>query len=320
MRTGGIQKTEIKMEQNTVGKMIRYYRNRLGLSQEIICKGICSVATLSRIEWEERYVDLMTTQTLLERLGIEINCFEMVLDEKDFKLFKLREQIEKDFNGKKYLLVQQNLNRYRKLINEKQVLHQQFCSYMDVKLEFVQGHIDIDLIEKIKAALKYTQKDIDDIGNTELFSLIEFELMFFLKKCEKKEDYEFELQKLIHYSLTHYSYCQMRDVAAPLYMELIMFHQEHNNYIKMINDAEEALLLLQKGSSLKYIADFRFLKAKATYLYVQDLFENEIFNKTIKQKIFDECYMAYCIFEYERNEKKTKEVENFLMECLNVEI
>lgn len=57
------------MEQNTVGKMIRYYRNRLGLSQEIICKGICSVATLSRIEWEERYVDLMTTQTLLERLG-----------------------------------------------------------------------------------------------------------------------------------------------------------------------------------------------------------------------------------------------------------
>ena len=41
------------MEQNTVGKMIRYYRNRLGLSQEIICKGICSVATLSRIEWEE---------------------------------------------------------------------------------------------------------------------------------------------------------------------------------------------------------------------------------------------------------------------------
>lgn len=179
MRTGGIQKTEIKMEQNTVGKMIRYYRNRVGLSQEIICKGICSVATLSRIEWEERYIDLMTTQTLLERLGIEINCFEMVLDEKDFKLFKLREQIEKDFNGKKYLLVQQNLNRYRKLINEKQVLHQQFCSYMDVKLEFVQGHIDIDLKEKIKAALKYTQKDIDDIGNTELFSLIEFELMFF---------------------------------------------------------------------------------------------------------------------------------------------
>ena len=78
------------MEQKTMEVVLKYYREKYHLRQEDICRGICSVTTLSRLEQGSREVDSLLGQTLLGRIGKEVTLFEQ-----DYELWKMREQIEK---------------------------------------------------------------------------------------------------------------------------------------------------------------------------------------------------------------------------------
>ena len=57
------------MEQKTMEVVLKYYREKYNLRQEDICRGICPVTTLSRLEQGNREVDSLLGQTLLGRIG-----------------------------------------------------------------------------------------------------------------------------------------------------------------------------------------------------------------------------------------------------------
>ena len=52
-----------------LGPLIKQKREELGLTQEDLADGICSVPTLSRIENGERLPDKQHSEMLLQRLG-----------------------------------------------------------------------------------------------------------------------------------------------------------------------------------------------------------------------------------------------------------
>ncbi|MBO9130679.1 helix-turn-helix domain-containing protein [Bacillus sp. 165] len=56
----------------SVGKIIYYHRKKQNKTQEQLCKGICSVTHMSKIENNSKEVNLKTLQLLCERLGISI--------------------------------------------------------------------------------------------------------------------------------------------------------------------------------------------------------------------------------------------------------
>lgn len=84
------------MDQRTMELVLKYYRKKYCLSQEEVCDGLCSVATLSRLEQGEREIDSLLGQALLGRLGKEVTLFETILNEEDLGLWKVRTAIEND--------------------------------------------------------------------------------------------------------------------------------------------------------------------------------------------------------------------------------
>ena len=56
------------MKLNTVGIALSYYREKYGLSMTQVCEGICSPATMFRIEEGYREVDSLVSATLLSRI------------------------------------------------------------------------------------------------------------------------------------------------------------------------------------------------------------------------------------------------------------
>ena len=60
------------MEQKMMEVVLKYYREKYHLRQEDICRGICSVTTLSRLEQGSREVDSLLGQTLLGRNAMPV--------------------------------------------------------------------------------------------------------------------------------------------------------------------------------------------------------------------------------------------------------
>ena len=81
------------MNKYKLGEFIRYYRKKQKVSQADLCRNLCSVATMSRIENGETDTPVMMAQTLLERLGLNVNKFELLLDRDDSRYFRRRDEV-----------------------------------------------------------------------------------------------------------------------------------------------------------------------------------------------------------------------------------
>lgn len=70
-----------------MGKSIRIAREKIGLTQEELADGICSVVSLSRIENGNAGVSYSTFQALMSRMGVKLNVSSSFINELDFECF-----------------------------------------------------------------------------------------------------------------------------------------------------------------------------------------------------------------------------------------
>ena len=124
------------MKLNTVGIALSYYREKYGLSMTQVCEGICSPATMFRIEEGYREVDSLVSATLLSRIGKQVLEFELLLNEKDYNLFRLRKDIHRNLEEKNLDTAEKLLQSYQSVMQKKQVLHEQY--YLWGKAELLQ--------------------------------------------------------------------------------------------------------------------------------------------------------------------------------------
>ena len=125
-----------------VGNAILHFREKYQLPQSSVCAGICSTATLSRIETGEREFDSLLSETLLGRLGKAANHFEFVLNDSDYELCRIRYQLEKHISEKQVKEAKELLERYEIIAPKEQILYQQhllFCRAQILKMEGKEG-------------------------------------------------------------------------------------------------------------------------------------------------------------------------------------
>lgn len=120
------------MQINTIGVVLSYYREKYQLPLAEICEGICSATTLFRMEQGYREVDSLVSETLLARIGKQVLEFELLLNEEDYQLFLLRTEMSRRIEEDRYGGIEELLERYRTLMPQKQPVHEQFCSYVEV--------------------------------------------------------------------------------------------------------------------------------------------------------------------------------------------
>lgn len=122
-------------EQNALSAAISYFRQKKNLSLEQVCEGLCSVATLSRIEQGKRSADSLLGTALLERIGKEAEQLELLQNDEDYALWKRRRYIQDLMRQKQYQKIYQELALYRGMKQTTPDLHQQFCLYQEVLIE-----------------------------------------------------------------------------------------------------------------------------------------------------------------------------------------
>lgn len=59
-----------------IGSLIKYYRTKLGMTQNTLAMGICSIPHLSKIENNNKEANSETIRLLLERLNISLHNVE----------------------------------------------------------------------------------------------------------------------------------------------------------------------------------------------------------------------------------------------------
>ncbi len=190
--------SDINKENNELGRFIHTARMAKGYSMEEVCRGICSVPTMARIEKGERKVDYLMIELLLERMDISKEEYEFILDNNDYQEYMEREEIRMLIEQKELEQAEKKLRLYEKRHVKKNLnLHQQFVFLQMGYVEKYKNILEKKEVKKLfHKAISITSpeywKNIEQrkvLSNTELNGLVELiECIDDPEKREKKQE------------------------------------------------------------------------------------------------------------------------------------
>jgi transcriptional regulator with XRE-family HTH domain len=303
------------MENNKIGSAILYFRESYHISQSKLCKGLCSVATLSRIEAGERDVDSLLLETLLERLGRMSNQFELILTEFDYVLYQNREEIKKQIDDKNYNTAYTLLQEYEQIAASKGNVHMQFIVTSKALLNELYGGAVDATIELFMEAISYTVPDfktneIKDyyLSNSELNIIIDvIQRMIAVGMTERAKEI---LVQVLEYLELHNSmeennrlYPKVAIIASRLFLQ----EQDLNRALDMCNKGLEK----NKGSrKMDYLGELSLIKAQTT----EGLLKAQKKWDFLQKECLKIYLQAYYVFDFCEDHTTAEKIKKHLQE------
>ncbi len=309
------------MKQNTLGTILSFYRRKYNFLQVQVCDGICSIATLSRIEKGNNEIDSLVSESLIGRIGKEVTRFEIILNDEDYELWQMREDIKKIIEDGENKKAESLLEVYKNQTLDNHPVHKQFYLFYIAKIKMQSDYRKEELCNILIQALRITKPgfSLEKIKEN-LFNPTEIELILLLIDLEYQEwttsDIEKTLVEMYKYVKKIYSGREKEKYAIKIMMNLLGQEKLLLDDKKIINYADEAINLLSQGRGVKSIAEIHFIKAKAIERYYRNTEKWKYQKKTCKK----ECYMAYVVFEVMNQKDKMNEITSFCEEKLEWQI
>jgi len=306
---------------NTLGQFLQFYREKYNFQQDKVCSGICSLATLSRVENGSKIVDSLVAESLLGRIGKEVLQFELLLNDNDYHLWIMRQEIQKQMNLENYREVETLLAEYRKEMPQKEAVHEQFCLYHEALLKMHKKTSTEEICALLYRALRLTKPEFDG-GDEEklLYNPMEIELITKLihhgYSGWEDRDREKELLRLFDFVERIYSGRQKERTGTEILMELVMWELQAEKYAKVIAHVDKAVNFISQGRGIENIAELHFIKAQALerlYHRMPEWVEQERICK-------EECLMAYYVFDILGQMEEKQEVKQFCEDKLGWQI
>lgn len=168
------------MEVNSIGRLIKQRRENKKISQKLLCEGLCSVQKFSYIESGERVPNVFLLEALLQRLGVSIDEFEVVLYDNEYLGMQFQNRIYDLIDKESVSETEDEIELYYSKLEEKDTLELQFCYQIKAILASIQGNHDMS-IEHLTNALLITHPTHTSVfDNMELLSTIDVENMCML--------------------------------------------------------------------------------------------------------------------------------------------
>lgn len=98
------------IESSKLGELIFFCRKIQKVSQHDLCSGLCSVSTLSRMEHGQIGIPILLAQALLQRLGVDIDRFELLLGNRNINILHSVRSLKMHCAGK--IFCRQNRSLY----------------------------------------------------------------------------------------------------------------------------------------------------------------------------------------------------------------
>ena len=140
----------------TLGGLIRELRTEQKVSQIILCKGLCSKSTLSKIENDTTQPDIALAQALLQRLGIDDKIFSFLGNSHETQLQEIQEKAIHtliSFHDQNISYI----NSMEKLVNDKDLLYKQYIEFK--KFNYIDENLE--KIAQLRKALDITLPNFD---------------------------------------------------------------------------------------------------------------------------------------------------------------
>lgn len=300
------------MNINTVGEILRFYREKYNLNQNDVCAGICSVSTLSKIENGSKEADSLILETLLERIGKEVLQFEMILNDYDYSLWELRRKIEMEIKHNRKESAKQFLHEYETQMPQNNNVHLQYLLYHRLLLDDYSSADE--KCAMANQALEYTCQDID---KAVLYHETEIELIILLvqNKCPEAKDGRERLNKILKVIQNVYTNRRKEAISARILMELTLMEWNDMRYLETIRCADKTIEVISHSREIDYVGEVHFIKAKA----IEKYYHGKDWDKE-EDNCKNECMMSYYTFDIMKNENGKQEVQKFCEEKLKWQI
>ncbi len=145
-------------------------RKGKNVTQEELCRGLCSVSMLTRIEKGDRLPDKLMRDRLLARLGISNDGYEDFLQPDEYVLWKDRQELAKAIQDRDCETAEELLSKYYRAPESKNVVERQFYLTMQAQLMRQRRAGEEELRKIYGEALALTVSDGVGVGRTECLS------------------------------------------------------------------------------------------------------------------------------------------------------
>ena len=281
------------MKLNTIGIVLSYYREKYGLSMAQVCEGICSPATMFRIEEGFREVDSLVSGTLLSRIGKQVLEFELLLNEEDYNLFRLRKEIDRSIAERNMDAADKLLQKYQSVMPKKQVIHEQYYLWGKAELLQKRGASKEEIKAVLNEAILLTKPFFGKRKNTsDLYS--EMEIKLFLGLIQFSEDIswkEAELKRMLLFTRKYDSKKIKEQAEMSILKELASIQEEKGDAQKELEYIEQALTLVKESRTMRGLAELHFKKAGL----LKELMQR---NKDMQQKYQKQCQVELTMAYY----------------------
>ena len=134
---GGYVSGIIGMNANSIiGSVIKDTRERNGISQDTLCRGLCSRTFLARVEAGERECEKILTDAFLQRAGVAADRFSYMADPEEQVVLICREKMYDAVEKNNVAWAKKAFIKYKKLTAQKNKLHGQILLYYQAVLDW----------------------------------------------------------------------------------------------------------------------------------------------------------------------------------------
>lgn len=144
-----------------VGDFIKETRMRKGYTQEEVSFGICTPASLSRIENGVQTPGRYILDKLLERLGIENNVFNIFVNRDEMELYELLQEMTRDIADGRVSELEQKVEKLEELTKNSSELERQCLYYAKGELARKHGESDEEVMKWLMKAIHVTLPQFD---------------------------------------------------------------------------------------------------------------------------------------------------------------
>ncbi len=253
------------MKIQEIGRMLYTLRKERSISQEELCRGICSIATLSRFEKGECRPDIYIFHALLERLGRTAKDINIVLTLEEFEYLVKKRNVEIAFLSKNYEQAEKDL------IHMEEELYNKGISLQKQDIYCMRGLFCLHKEQNYTKALEWIEKalkeTISDRKTSIYFCNSEIQLMLlyvYLNSCLGIEKMEL-LTYLLHYVNRYVTDVRMKNTYLSKISHLQAYlYKKNQNWNVCYDCCERAVVAEIENSRLAIL--FQALKLQVECL------------------------------------------------------
>lgn len=265
------------------------------MRQADLCRGICSVASYSRIESGEAVIPLVMAQTFLERLGTDPGQLEQLLEGEDYGCHQKRQDIEAALRDGQAAQAEQLLAAYKEAAGEDklEIQYVKYCQARIGRLRMRQdASLDLEARGQLAGDTERLLQEAESLtipkrGRGMLLSRVELGILL----AETEGIGLDEMQNIQDFVREYYNMEWKEEYLPQVHLKYANLLAGEGKYGRALAEIQRGLASIRSGESYGHCADLYFLSAQ-----IAGRMGWERLGKEEQKELARKCWRAYSLY------------------------